>query len=193
MIKKLLIIGAMFMLYLTAVNSFAAGARIDISGVQNKITLTPGKKSQHCTLMNPSWVKPESKQKQMLYFTTPHLTTKAQSFEITFIPQQSGMIKINLSGPYHKPSKPCESVYFQKVEIIAGATIKNPNFNNNNPNGTLAGWFFNDLSRIPPLMKLHNGIAELKVSYDQPLHQYITVKKGVAITIKITAKKYSQK
>jgi hypothetical protein len=166
-----------------------AAVKIDIDGTKNQIELKPDV-CQNVAMHNPKWL---GDKKQFYLSATSKATVGSywQEFFISFIPQQSGKVKLILRGPWHKPEKAEKNlpvwVAYDNLEII-GADSQNTDFELESVSGIFDGWSGDQANMVRGASDAKSGKNYIKVWHDSPFTQEITVQKGKLVSIKFSVK-----
>ena len=118
-------------------------ARMDLSGAEEQIVLSPGEAPANGLLKHCGWFK--NKQKFTLYAQSSTLNDSTwQNFKISFTPQEDGKVTIRLLGNDYrdrKTKKPLPLwVCWSSIKIIGAAGFKNGDFSQYDKFGRPVGW-----------------------------------------------------
>jgi hypothetical protein len=186
---KRLVVTALLATAVSVTAGIGKNARIDINGARESINLTPEAKSSGCILENPGWIKDADKKRRYLHFSSPELDSDWQEVEFSFTPDKDGTATLMILGQWYNEKAGAKSfnVFFKKVEIVTGASLKNGDFSEKDKSGYPTGWKVSGKSPVP--LPIEQGGATLvKLQFNTRLSQDIQVKAGQPITIKATVK-----
>lgn len=171
-----------------------AQIRIDVSGMQDKVPLTPEKSEQGLYVGNPGWVG-ENKE-CYLSVAGGKVDNNWTAYEFSFVPEKDGKVTINLMGPWFKEKDATTNspvwVAYDNL-IVTGAEIKNTDFETVNDQGMFDGWDGNPASVLKDQSDAQSGKNYAKVWHNQPVRQTLEVKKGQKVTIKFSIKAVENK
>jgi len=187
--KKMILLIAKLLSVDFAVYGSEKNARIDISGAQSKITLTPGTASDGATVENYPWIKNEDEKKLHIMFTSPKVNDEWQVVEFSFTPDKDGDVLISILGQWYNEKQGEEPyhVLFKEVEILNGSTLTNGDFSQKYADGYPIGWSFNKKYE-PPVVLDENGTTVIKLQFRNPLSQKITVKADEEVKLRAKVK-----
>ena len=172
-----------------------AQVRVDIDGTAEKVPLTTVKSEQGLSVDNPGWMK-ENKDYYMCVSGGPNIGSTWTNYELSFIPEKDGKVRLVLMGPWFK-AKDAQDITPIWVAydnlIVTGAEVKNPNFENINDQGMFEGWEGNPASVVKGQDDAQSGKNYIKVWHNQSAAQNIDVKKGQKVTIKFNIKAVEDK
>lgn len=160
----------------TAIPASARQARIDIVG---KVNITPVK-----GCVRADWATGDLQNKYLCAHSNTLQNNLWQKMEISFVPEEDGIVTIKLKGSYFKPAGNIRStpVWFEFDDIkVEGAVIHNGGFEELDDKGRPKNW---KLSGKVVSIQAAEGKNAVKVWLNQPAAQDIVVKKDQPVTIK---------
>ncbi|MFA7232097.1 MAG: hypothetical protein WC071_12575 [Victivallaceae bacterium] len=150
-------------------------ARIDIAG---KVNITPAKGCARA-----EWATGDLQNKYLCAHSNTLQNHLWQTMEISFVPEEDGIVTIKLKGIYFKPEGSIRSapVWFEFDDIkVEGAVIHNGGFEELDDKGRPKSW---KLSGKVVSAQAAEGKNAVKVWLNQPASQDIVVKKDQPVTI----------
>jgi len=153
-------------------------ARIDIDGKDAGITLTLGDKPAggNVVMLDDNAI--------LCAESAPLATTDWQTFSFSFTPSKDGIVALVLEGGRTLGDNNSFWICFDHVEAT-GAAIVDGDFETRDVTGRPVGWSIPDLYQYISF----KGDFCVRVRYDKPIQQKITVKAGQTVTIKAKIRK----
>ena len=161
-------------------------ARIDVDGMQDKISMKP---VRNCT--ESGWMQ-DDKIYRMTSDSGSLKDAEWKVFEISFTPEKDGNVTLYLAGrclimPGEKINTPIW-VLFDDVKAT-GAEVKNGNFSELDDEGNLKAWGGDG---EPVDVKNPDSGKAVRVSFNQMANQQLAVKAGQTVTVTARVQKAKQ-
>jgi len=187
MLKRTII----FAVLIVGISCFAKSAiRIDVDGLQNKVSMKLGESSYGLSIINGPWLKNRAK-----YYIVAHspmtLAKEWNKYSFSFIPEKDGIVRISFRGvPYKehgvKGNIPIWVAYDNIT--ITGAEVKNSDFELVNQKNLFNDWSCNTINMRKGVKDAQAGENYIIAWTETPVSQYIELKKGQKVTIAFYAK-----
>jgi hypothetical protein len=157
----------------------SAQIQVEINGDKNKIELKPG--------IVPAGVKLSNDSQYALVCSGGKVTKDWTDYEFTFTPSQSGIVQFCLRGPNAGTDDNPVWVGYDNVKV-SGAALKNPDFEELSENGEFNGWSGNITNMIKEVPDAQTGKNYIRVKYNLPVKQDLTVTQDQPVTVKFSIK-----
>jgi len=187
MLKRILLL-----VVLTAGAACFAGSavRVDINGLNTKVTLKPGKSSKGLKLVNGNWYKDRAKYYLSAY-TEINISKEWKKYSFSFTPANDGIVIIDFRGAWHMPkgAKKNIAVWAAYDNItITGTEAKNCDFEFVNQKNLFDGWEGSEANMVTGAEDAQSGKNYIIAWHNNPVQQSLKVKKGQEVTVTFYAK-----
>ena len=166
------------------ITCFAGSAvRVDISGVDNKISMKPGKASKGLKIAVNKYV--------ITAYSDMNIAKKWKKYSFSFTPAKDGIVNIHFRGAYHKPKGAKKNiavwVAYDNI-IVTGTKAKNSDFEFVNQKNLFNGWSGDGANMVTGSEDAKSGKNYIIVWHNNPVYQTLKLKKGQTVTITFHAK-----
>lgn len=164
----------------------AAGIRIELNGQKINADFKDVNTGTLLKSIYPKWIKDEANRSSHLVIeSTKPLSKKWQTFEFSFIPQNSGSARLMLRGQWAKRTH-IHWVEFDHLEVT-GANVANPSFEMFEK-GIFSDWYLRKENMLTNRNDAFVGKNFLRAAHDFYASQYINVTNGKKVTVKFRAR-----